>query len=459
VLFKLKLAIARFVGFLSRITGRGGGTSLPGKVLLKLDGDALADLTKSADAETILISATNGKTTTTSLLGEILKTDEKNYVTNLSGANMTAGIVSSLIAQPKEVIDNAEACLFEVDEFWLSDIVSKTEPEFVLLANLFRDQLDRYGELEEIVNRWDEVLRSPAAAKTHFILNADDPAVAYLGRDLSNVTYFGIEDRCCANQLSAVADFKYCRVCGAPYKYEAAYIGHLGIYACSSCGHSRPRPKVYLNKVELDGTDGSNLEITVDGGPSFSIHTSLPGLYNVYNVLGAAAAALELDIDVSSIKNGLESASPAFGRAETIQVDDKQVMLLLIKNPTGANEVLRTVAQVDEPLTLLAVLNDRIADGRDVSWIWDASFELLDGKVEQVICSGIRAAELALRFKYAGIDPSKIKIIAGLDKALDQALAESKNRLYVLPTYTAMIELRKLLTDYGYVNAYWQEDT
>ena len=272
----------------------------------------------------------------------------------------------------------------------------------MLLSNLFTDQLDRYGELETIADRWAAMVA--ALPDTRLALNADDPLIADLGRGHPAVTYFGVEDPAMATaEMQHASDSKHCRRCGAAYVYEAIYLGHLGVYSCPACGPAPPEPTVAARQVELHGTRDASFELHTPAG-SARVSLALPGLYNVYNALGAAALCLSLGMSVEAIADGLGAVSPAFGRAERIAIGVAELSILLIKNPAGANEVLRTLALEPGELDLLAVLNDRTADGRDISWIWDADFELLAQQARRVTCAGTRAAELALRLKYAGVE-------------------------------------------------------
>jgi UDP-N-acetylmuramyl tripeptide synthase len=316
-----------------------------------------------------------------------------------------------------------------------------------LLANLFRDQLDRYGELETIADRWAAVVAG--AHDTRLVLNADDPLVADLGRGRDDVVYFGVEDDGVALPgLAHASDSKHCRRCGAPYVYDAVYLGHMGRYHCPTGDARRPEPHVAATAIVLDGTRGARFTLRL-AGEEHAVALPLPGLYNVYNALGAAALAHALGATPADVVAGLAGMRAAFGRAETVSVAGRDLAILLVKNPAGANEVLRTLALDAGAHDVLAVLNDRTADGRDVSWIWDADFEVIADRVRRVTCSGTRAAELALRLKYAGVPGERLHVVPELDRGLDAALADGEGRLVALPTYTAMLALRELLVDRG----------
>jgi UDP-N-acetylmuramyl tripeptide synthase len=436
----VKVAAARAAGALSRRTGRGG-TSLPGKLLMRLEPHAIARLSARLQRGSAVISATNGKTTTAAMVAGILERAGARLVHNRAGANMAGGVATALLDGPRD----ADTGLFEVDEFWLGQVVDELRPRALLLANLFRDQLDRYGELDTIADRWAQVAATTDAA---LVLNADDPTVADLGRGASS-TYFGIADDSMAlAEMQHASDATHCRRCGAPYVYDAVYLGHLGRYHCESCGATRPEPQVAARAITLQGVRGARFTLSTPDGQR-EIALRLPGLYNVYNAIGAAALSMQLGATLDHVAAGLAAVSPAFGRAETLRVGDRDLSILLIKNPAGANEVLRTLVLEDGQHDLLCVLNDNIADGRDVSWVWDADFEVLAPRVRRATCSGTRAAEMALRLKYAGMPSDRLVVESHLDAALDRALGDGDGALYALPTYTAMLALRDALVGRG----------
>jgi lipid II isoglutaminyl synthase (glutamine-hydrolysing) len=455
-LFGAKRLAARAVGAASRASGRGGGTTLPGRLLLRMDGDAIGKLGAGLGGGVTLISATNGKTTTAGMLAVLLAAEGRAPVHNRAGSNMSWGIATALLEQ------RGEEGLFEVDEAWLPRVAEQLDPSLIVLCNLFRDQLDRYGETEVLAKEWGRTVTA-RTERSRFVLNADDPLVADLGRDSEGphregVLYFGIDDEAQAlPELQHAFDAKHCRRCGHPYAYARAFVGHLGHYACPNCGADRPTPEVAATRIELHGMRGSSLTVRTPDG-ELAIELPLPGLYNAYNALAAIAAALQLGISAERIPPPLASLRGAFGRVETIAVGEKVVSILLVKNPAGTNEVLRTLRleAEDGPLDLWIALNDRIADGRDVSWIWDADFELLGEAVRRVTCAGTRAPEMALRLKYAGWPEERIAVESGIEASLDRAVAEAPGRLFALPTYTALLELHKVLSGRGLTKEFWQ---
>jgi len=454
--FGAKRLAARAIGAASRASGRGGGTTLPGRLLLRLDPGAIARLGAGLDRGVTLVSATNGKTTTAGMLAALLGAEGRVPVHNRAGSNMTWGIATALLEQ-----DGHEG-LFEVDEAWLPRVADQLDPSLVVLGNLFRDQLDRYGETEALAEEWGRTVAA-RVGRTRFALNADDPLIADLGRDgegeqREGIVYFGIDDEAQAlPELQHAFDAKHCRRCGHPYAYERAFVGHLGHYACPSCGAGRPTPHVTATQIELHGMRGSSLEVRTPSG-ELSVELPLPGLYNVYNALAAIAAASMLGVAAERIPAALSEMQGAFGRVETIAIGAKQASILLIKNPAGANEVLRTLKleAAEAKLDLWIGLNDRIADGRDVSWVWDADFELLAGAVRRVTCAGTRAPEMALRLKYAGWPQDSIAVEPQIESSLDRAVAEAPDRLFALPTYTALLELHKLLAGRGLTREFWR---
>ncbi len=452
-----KIIAARAVGELARRAGRGGGTSLPGRVLMALEPGAIGELASRLQEGCAVISATNGKTTTAAMSASVLSGSGIGLVHNRAGANMAGGIASTLLSNARSGGRiEGELGLFEVDEFWLGEVATQLAPRAMLLANLFRDQLDRYGELETIADRWGQVVASLDHSSA-LVLNADDPLIADLGREREGALYFGVEDpEMALSEMQHAADSKHCRRCGAAYVYDTIYLGHLGDYHCPGCGARRPQPVVSAHHIRLQGTRAATFTLQTPAG-SAEVRLPLPGLYNVYNALGAASLCLALGIGLAEVVTGLERVTAAFGRAESITIDGVELSILLIKNPAGANEILRTLALEDGELDVLAVLNDLTADGRDISWVWDADFELIAPRVRRVTCSGTRAAELALRLKYAGVPVDRLAVLADLPEALDGALAQTGGgRLFALPTYTALLALREELSRRGRVSQFWE---
>jgi UDP-N-acetylmuramyl tripeptide synthase len=424
---------------------------LPGKLLWKVDPGAIDSLASRLPSGTALVSATNGKTTTAAMAAAILE-PAHTLAWNHSGANLASGVASTLLAAPR-----AELALLEVDEAALPEVMRRTKPRVVALGNLFRDQLDRYGELESVAERWRAAVRRLDPSAT-LVVNADDPLVADLGSERPHVLRYGVDDpRRARPSLQHAADSKYCLRCGAPYAYDAAYVGHLGAYRCPACGHARPSLDVAAREIALEGLEASAFDLVTPAGTR-RVRLRVPGLYNVYNALAASSLALALGTALDGVVSGLERFGGAFGRFERIQADGREMVVLLIKNPAGANEAVRTLLEGDPPPVLVLALNDAIADGRDVSWIWDVDFEPLLERAEHVVATGDRAAEIALRCIYGGFPASSLEVVPELGAALDHGLARVPpgRPLVVLPTYTAMLALRAIVTARGFVRPYWE---
>ena len=443
---------ARAVGAVSRLAGRGGGTTLPGKLLWKADPDAIDRLAARLPHGSVLLSATNGKTTAAAMAAEILR-PRLRVAHNSSGANLVSGVASSLLSAR-----GAQLGLFEVDEGALPEVARRVRPRVIALGNLFRDQLDRYGELEAIAERWRGALAE--LPDTLLAVNADDPLLGEIarGRAPERLLTFGLDDpRHARPSLQHAADSTYCVADGTPYEYAAVYVGHLGDYRCPTCGRARLPLDVAAREIELRGLEGSAFTLAAPGG-AVRVELGLPGLYNVYNAVAAAALATALEVPVADVASGLERFVAAFGRFERIAIGDRRLLMLLVKNPAGANEAVRTLLDAEPPRLAIVALNDEIADGRDVSWIWDVDFEPLLGGLDRVIAAGSRAAELALRFAYGGLPRDRIEVVPDLEQALDRGLelTPPAGELVALPTYTAMLALRRIVSRRGHVAQYWE---
>ncbi len=462
----------------TRLLGRGGGTALPGLVAQKVYPGVLRDITRQLVDGSIMVSGTNGKTTTTRMIGSILEAAGLAALHNRSGSNLERGLISALVeaASPGgSVRGKFRVGLFEVDEAAVPAVLGAVKPKVLLLNNVFRDQLDRYGELEAIYSKWRAALPRMGAG-SRLALNVDDPAIAGLGDApglKAEVFTFGIEDTSYAlGDLPHAADSISCPRCNSPLRYSTVLLSHLGHWSCPHCGFTRPRPEVSAVRVELRGTESSRVVLDTPAG-EMDVTLHVPGLYNVYNGLAAVAATLAFGIAPQHIKAGLEAFMAAFGRIERVPVPgegDKRLLMALVKNPVGFNEVLRMLFPAlgqdvgeAEARHLLIIINDLTADGRDVSWLWDVDFEVLANSpqgVARVDVAGLRAGDMAVRLKYAGVDAKLIEVDKSAEAALVaavEALPEGAT-LYVLPTYTAMLEFRKLLFEKGWVGKQFWED-
>ncbi len=417
------LFIGKTLSFLSKNLNLGHGSTWPGHIALSLNPNFVSDVFKNSKTKIVLITGTNGKTTTAKLIKTIFEKNGKTVFTNSSGANLLNGIASSIIINSNLRTLNADFAIFEVDENALTQVSEKLKPDFLIALNLFRDQLDRYGEIDTISGHW-KTIYNKLKIKTEFILNADDPQIAYLGMSKGyKKSYFGLDDFSLQSQsYQHAADSTLCPKCSAKLKYEVLYYSHLGNWSCLNCGLKRPQ-------LEL----------------SKSNFYPLDGIYNRYNTIAASLLAIKNGMSIKNIDQALREFKPAFGRQETIQVKNKKIKFFLAKNPTSFNESLRTIKDLNAK-NLLIILNDKIPDGRDVSWIWDIDFEILLDQETSIFLSGDRVYDIALRLKYAGID--NFNIYADLKVAVTEALKATplEETLYILPTYSAMLETRKILT-------------
>jgi len=467
------------VRYLSRALGRGGGTALPGRIAAQLDPNLISTLARGLPNGCVLVTGTNGKTTTTRILAEAARAAGLQVVTNAEGANMLSGIATALLADANRVggLDVAASAIgiFEVDEGALPSAIEALSPRLIVITNLFRDQLDRYFEVDFVARLWQRALHQLPSTTT-LVLNADDPQVAYLGEDLpARVVYFGLDDRQWARPgLEHAADSRRCPKCARDLLYELSFYAHLGHYACKECGWRRPDPRFAAWKVQLRGVEGSQTQVSTPAGDRL-FQVPLPGLYNACNALAAAAAASCLGIDPELVQTAAQGTAGAFGRFERVRVGDRQAVLILVKNPSGFNEGLRLVLSAEKPARLLIGLNDNGPDGRDVSWIWDVDFEMCRGRTEFLAVSGHRAHDLALRIKYAGLSDHECGPVAAPAAAQPAQPAQPEDEdiirafftaiqrtpksetLYVLASYTALWTLRRELVQRSHLAPFWQQ--
>ena len=440
-------------GALSRVSGRGGGTTLPGDVARAIDPGVLRKLTGDLTEGSIVITGTNGKTTTARLVATLFEGLGRRVVSNRSGANLIFGATAAALhsAGPDGRL-RADWGVFEIDEASLPRAVDEIQPRAAIVLNLFRDQLDRYGELEKIAKTIESALsRLPDGA--HAILNADDPRVGEIGLGLaSRPLWFGLDDPGIAvHELPHAADARTCPRCGASLKFSAVYLGHDGVYRCPNGDFARPKPLVSAKNIELNGFD--SVSMTVSGT---RLDLPVGGLYNCYNALAAFAAGQALGLERHYMAERMHGFRAAFGRQEVMDFRGRHLVLVLSKNPAGFNETLRTAVDLAGGTTFLLGLNDRKADGTDVSWIWDVDFERLKGRARVVIPAGTRADDLAVRLKYAGVEASAPQAEPG--RALDALVAATPEgtTAHVLCTYTAMLDIRAELVRRGWAKPYWE---
>jgi len=459
------IIVAKLLVFVLRIL-KSGGTTLPGKIARKLYPDIIKVISK--DYKIIMVTGTNGKTTTTKIIGEILKVNGQEYITNKSGANLFGGIVTTFI-DSVDLSGRAKApiALIEVDEAAFNVVCDYIEPDVLVVTNFFRDQLDRFGELYSTLNSVKSGISK--SSKTKLILNADDSLCASLGKDTDKeVTYYGFANEAYkAKEKFVNTDAMFCIFCKTRYDYENHVYGHLGNFQCSSCGYHRPQTSVTCEKVVELNTSYSNVLFSIDSkigeGDNKVIQAkiNLPGLYNIYNALAAAACGTVLELPSENLVNALENFECGFGRMETITTHRKNIKVILVKNPTGFNQVLNFLMTEDKNMQIAFLINDKLADGTDISWLWDVDFEVLEEAQELIdnfYVSGIRAEDMAVRLKYAGIFSSKIQIVKNYEELLAKGLSNTKegHSFYILPTYTAMLEMRKLLKKKFGLKEFWK---
>jgi UDP-N-acetylmuramyl tripeptide synthase len=519
----------RAAGALSRRLHLGGGTSIAGVIAQRLYPDIVQHLSTQLQQGCILVTGTNGKTTTSGFIAAILSDAGLRVWRNREGSNLMRGIAGALVirTRPNGRLRRAGQAIsiFEVDEAVMPQAVQAIPTRVAVFTNLFRDQLDRYGEVDSVLERW-RLAVSALPQETILVLNADDPTVADLGRYFSGrVMYFGIGDheldlarQESANERHQVMDTRVCPHCGSEYSYTLRFYSHLGHYTCPGCGQGRPPVDVVASKVKGDSFDRLRIQVELLEQQG-EIVVPLPGLYNVYNALAAIATAQALGIAWDPITSGIEQFKPAFGRGERVQIKGRIVRMLLAKNPTGFNEVLRTLFADGNKRHVFFVLNDNIADGKDISWIWDVDFERALPGFATLTVAGTRARDLALRLKYAGVDPRDMLIAPpaplraarkevrvstkkqragrgrqrngkarraeaasseehglteafqaalpvgaldgtyGIAQALDKALGRTPEgeTLFIVPTYTGLLEIHRELERRGLTPHYWKE--
>ncbi len=510
----LAIVAGRAAGAISRRLHLGGGTSIVGIVAQQIYPEIIKHLATQLEYGTVIVTGTNGKTTTSGFIASILRDSGLRVWHNREGSNLMRGVASLFVirAKPDGQLRRSgkrAISILEIDEATIPQITQAIQPRVVVFNNLFRDQLDRYGEVDSIISLWRRAI-SELPASTILVLNADDPSIAYLSTGFSGkILYYGIDDPSLDLQRQngdskqhQVSDARICSNCGCEYTYNLRFYSHIGHYQCTNCGLQRPQPDIRATHIQLDGFDHNR--VTVEHtAQKHEITVPLPGIYNIYNALAAIAAAQAVNTDWQPIITGIEQSKPAFGRGELIQAEDKTIRLMLAKNPTGFNEVLRTLFSDGIARHILFILNDNIADGQDVSWIWDVDFERVVGHTQSLVISGTRALDLAVRLKYAGIPQKEMTIIPynmplkgersthqarqkrdatnkhkegqtlaaseqmafqiaksyGLKCALDTALQQTPvgETLFIVPTYTGLLTVHRELEQRGLTAHFWEE--
>jgi len=453
------VAAGKLTALATRRMGRGG-TSLPGLVAERIDPQLLRHICRQLGYGSVVVTGTNGKTTTSRMLAAAAAAAGFHVLHNRSGSNLMRGLTTTAVAGAGVggTLSNANGRLgvFEVDEATLPQAVTALQPRAVIFTNLFRDQLDRYGEVDSIAAIWRRALERLDNSST-IVLNADDPSVASLAEVWSGqVLGFGVDDVSHAAETEHAADSRWCPACGSEYLYTALYFGHIGLWSCPGCNRRRIPPAVSATQVKLEPSGVSRAKFSTPQG-RVSLDLPLGGLYNVYNALAAMAGALAAQLPLAAVTTALEGTDAAFGRQERMVVRGRDVHMLLCKNPAGANQILRLLAAESGAQHLLILLNDDVADGRDISWIWDVDYESLAGTVDSVVVSGRRADDMALRLKYAGLEHMLV-VEPNPRLAVERALTLVPEgcRLFVLPTYTAMLTVREHLAGLAGRSHFWE---
>jgi lipid II isoglutaminyl synthase (glutamine-hydrolysing) len=460
----IAVAAAKLTTFGLRRTGRGGGTAAPGLVAEFVDPGILRKVGERLRRGVVVVAGTNGKTTTSRMIADVLEADGLRVIHNRSGSNLVRGVAAAFAGQSSwRGQPEGDVAVVETDEAAFSAIVERVRPSVVLLNNLFRDQLDRYGELDAIARQWSSALEQLPATTT-VVVNADDPVLAEITHGIAarRIT-FGLDERFyMLDRLPHAADSGVCRRCGADLDYSALYVSHLGAWRCPQCGAERPALDICGREIRL--VDVESLEMTVAraGAEPVRVCAGVPGMYNAYNVLATTAVAEALGIDSAVVQAAMAEFRSAFGRIERIEIAGRTITLALVKNPVGFNEVLRMLTMATNGLSVptMIVINDRHADGRDVSWLWDVDFELLSGGSAPLTTAGIRGSDMTNRLKYAGVPANRIQSLephpgAAID--LFVAGIPEGGRGYILATYTAMLDLRANLAERGAVERFWEQ--
>jgi len=443
----LSILASKFIMILSKFLFKGG-TNFPGKIALKLDSDILRTIAENY--EVILVTGTNGKTTTTSMIYNIIKASNKPVITNDTGANMYSGIVACFISNYSfKKSAQKKIAVIEVDEANVKFVTDYISPRIITITNLFRDQMDRYGEVYTTLKKILEGIdKTPSST---LVLNGDESLFGNL--NLKNpILYYGFATKVTENKIVDVnADAKFCTICKAPYEYNFITYNHLGDFYCTKCGYKRPELTYSINKIIDLTTSGSTVYINNN-----EYYINQPGTYNIYNALCAYSVVKQLGIENNIIKDALKTVASSFGRQESLNIEGIQVKIILVKNPAGYDEAVNTINLDTRCINLALLLNDNYADGKDVSWIWDVNFERLTSlNINNIMISGIRLYDMAIRLKVAGFSADTFLLCNDNESLLHQIKACDGDIVYILATYTAMIDLRKFLHSKGYIDKIW----
>lgn len=426
---------AKFTGYICKKMGRQGVT-WAGKIALKLCPDILEQLSGQVREKIFVVCGTNGKTTTNNMLCAALEKEGKKVICNHTGSNMLNGVVAAFVLGAKwnGTLDADYACI-EVDEASTKYIFPAIHPDYMVMTNLFRDQLDRYGEIDITMNILEEMMRKVSEMKV--IVNGDDALSAYLAMDSGNpyVTY-GISKPVVQFAANEIREGRFCKKCGERLQYSFYHYSQLGDYKCPKCGFQRPALQYDAYDVKV----GEQLSFRVEDK---LLSANYKGFYNVYNILAAYAAIRTAGFSGNSFYEMLKSFNPENGRMEQFRIEGTGVMLNLAKNPAGFNQNISAVMQDKSPKDIMIVINDNAQDGRDISWLWDVDFDLLkEESIRSITVSGIRCQDMRLRLKYVDI-PSELE--PDVESAVKSCVKKGTGNLYVLVNYTALFSTRNIL--------------
>jgi len=460
----LALAAGKAAGTASKVLRVGGGTSFPGSVARRIDPDVLRKVAAASDAGKVVVTGSNGKTTTCRMLAALAHASGLVVTQNRAGSNLLQGVISAAV-RGTDLRGRMDAQLFllEVDEGTVPVVSPQVQPDAFLVTNIFRDQLDRFGELYSMAKGLESVIEALPASAT-VLLNGDDPLVASLAPAArARRVYFGIRADSAGTQVPEhAADTIRCVRCQHPLSYRQVYLSHLGDYQCTECQNARPVLDVAVSAIRQSPEAGSEITVETPAG-TFPLQVPLPGLHNVYNAAAALACATALSLprplEPAQARQALAGIRPAFGRLEEIQAGDRRVTLAFVKNPTSYNASLREVLQRPGKKHVLAAHSNTVVDGEDFAWLWDVDLEQLVRQLASLTVSGTRAEEVMLRFKYAGADPALTHVLPDRAAALDGALMRTPpaESLYIFAGYTPMRELRSVMQRRAWVPPFWEE--
>ena len=456
----LALGAGKLVGSTGRMLKVGGGQSLPGMVARVIDPDVLRKVIGASKARKIAITGSNGKTTTSQMVGTMGLANELRVSQNRTGANLLQGVTTVAVnaANLRGELDD-DLLVFEVDEGTFPLAIPEIEPDVVIVNNIFRDQLDRFGELYKVASGLERVIRDLPATST-VLLNGDDPLVANFAPDMkARRLFFGLEAQGLGGTVPEhAADTVRCIHCQHYFEYDTVYISHLGAYRCPNCGYARPKLDVALTAAEMKPQGPTTATIRTPGG-DVTLTMPLVGIHNLYNATAAIGGAYGLGLSLPKAAAGLAKIKPAFGRLEPIQAGDRTVYLSFVKNPTSYNTILHTVQGWPGEKHVLVAASNTVVDGEDFAWFWDVEIEDIASDLLSVTCGGSKAEELAMRFKYAGVPDERIEVIHQLSAALDAGLRKAGpgGTLFIFAGYTPTLDLRREMTDRGWVPHIWEE--